>query len=156
MATYSSIPAYTNSSFLKGFWVRRIGWLYAITSGITIFLMLLTPRLIKRFGNKNILIALVGLSILSVIPLAFPTLKSYPQFDSFRNLYCFGLFNSIYLRCLFRKCFWRQRDRSYSWTIYDRLQFRLASLPTLSNLSRSGVVITWFMGSPALLSFPSC
>lgn len=76
MAAYSSIPAYTNSSFLKGFLGEEgIGWLYALTSFITIILMLVTPRLIKRFGNRNVLISLITLSLLSVIPLAFPTLK---------------------------------------------------------------------------------
>lgn len=76
MAAYSSIPAYVNSSFLKGFLGEEgIGWLYVITSAITIVLMLIAPNLIKRFGNKNVLIGFIGLSILSVIPLAFPTLK---------------------------------------------------------------------------------
>lgn len=76
MAAYSSIPAYVNSSFLKGFLGEEgIGWLYALTSFITIILMIIAPNLIKRFGNRNVLIALASLSLLSVIPLAFPTLK---------------------------------------------------------------------------------
>ncbi|MFA6254272.1 MAG: MFS transporter [Candidatus Paceibacterota bacterium] len=76
MAAYSSIPAYVNSSFLTKFLSEQgIGWLYAITSFITIILMLVMPRLIRRFGNKNILIWSVGLGIISIIPLAFPTPK---------------------------------------------------------------------------------
>jgi MFS family permease len=76
MAAYSSIPAYINSSFLAKFLGEKgIGLLYAITSFITIALMLVTPRLIKRFGNKNVLLGFVGLSIVSVLPLAYPTLK---------------------------------------------------------------------------------
>jgi MFS family permease len=76
MAAYSSIPAYVNSSFLKNFANEEgIGWLYAIASLVTIGLMLVAPRLIGRFGNRKMLIFFTGLSLLSVIPLAFPTPK---------------------------------------------------------------------------------
>ncbi len=84
MAANSSIPAYINSSFLKGFLGEEgIGAFYAMTSLITISLMLAAPRLIKRFGNKNILISLVCLSFLAVIPLAFPTLKVIHSLTAF-------------------------------------------------------------------------
>ena len=76
MASYTAIPAYLNSSFLKNFLGEKgIGWLYIITSFVTIILMIITPRLIRRWGNKNVLIGFISLSILSVIPLAYPTLK---------------------------------------------------------------------------------
>ncbi len=84
VAAYSSIPAYVNSSFLTKFLSEEgIGWLYAITSFITIVLMLLTPRLIRRFGNKNILAWYTGLSILAIIPLAYPTQKVIPILTAF-------------------------------------------------------------------------
>jgi MFS family permease len=76
VAAYSSLPAYINSSFLTKFLSEEgIGWLYAVTSLITITLMLIAPRLIRKFGNKSVLVSLISLSILSVIPLAYPTQK---------------------------------------------------------------------------------
>jgi len=76
VAAYSSLPAYINSSFLTKFLSEEgIGWLYAATSFIAIILMLLAPRLIRRFGSKNIFICFVGLSVLVIIPLAYPALK---------------------------------------------------------------------------------
>jgi len=73
MAAYVSLPGYINSSFLKKFTDEEgIGWLYAIASIITIILMLVTPSLIRRFGNRAILRILVALSIVSIIPLAYP------------------------------------------------------------------------------------
>ncbi len=84
MAGYSSIPAYINSSFLKSFLSEKgIGWLYAGGSLITIILMLIMPKLIRQFGNRNILIGLTSLSILSVLPLAYPALKVIPTLTAF-------------------------------------------------------------------------
>lgn len=71
MAAYSSLPAYINSSFLTTFiQEKNIGWLYAVTSIITIILMIMTPRLIARWGNKKILLYLIIFSLFSTIPLA--------------------------------------------------------------------------------------
>ncbi|MFA5000855.1 MAG: MFS transporter [Candidatus Paceibacterota bacterium] len=90
MALYSSIPAYINSSFLKSFLGEKgIGWLYSATSLITIILMLVAPWLIKRFGNKNVLVGFIGLSILSTIPLAYPTQK---VIHSIHSLTAFGIY----------------------------------------------------------------
>lgn len=76
VAAYASIPAYVNSSFLTKFLSEQgISGLYIITSIISILLMLLAPRLIQRWGSQRLLIGLTILSILSVIPLAYPTLK---------------------------------------------------------------------------------
>lgn len=84
MAAYSSLPAYINSSFLKKFISEEgIGYLYAVTSVITIILMIATPWLIKRFSNKKVLVGLVFLSLLSAIPLAFPTLKVIHSLTAF-------------------------------------------------------------------------
>jgi len=84
MALYASIPAYINSSFLKSFLGEEgIGWLYSATSFVTIILMLVAPWLIKRFGNKNVLVGFIGLSILSTIPLAYPTQKVIHSLTAF-------------------------------------------------------------------------
>lgn len=84
VATYASIPAYINSSFLKNFLGERgVGWLYAIISLITIFLMFGAPRLINRLGDKKTLLLFASLSFLSIIPLSFPSLKTIPLLVAF-------------------------------------------------------------------------
>lgn len=71
MATYSSLPAYINSSFLSDFFAEeKVGWIYALGSIITIILMALAPQLIYRLGNRRFLLWLTSLSIISLIPLA--------------------------------------------------------------------------------------
>ena len=57
---------------------QGIGWIYAVTSFVTIVLMLMMPRLIRRFGNLKVLNWLTILSILAVIPLV-PALLPWPQ-----------------------------------------------------------------------------
>jgi len=72
-AFYVSIPAYINSSFLKNFLGEKgIGWFYALASFITIVLMVISPRLIRRFGNVPLLAWSVLLSLVVIVPLAFP------------------------------------------------------------------------------------
>lgn len=89
MATYSSLPAYVNSSFLKKFVSEEgIGWVYAGASVITIILMLLTPWLIKRYGNRQVLIWFTSLSLASIVwlllsPLASPAQKVIHSLTAF-------------------------------------------------------------------------
>lgn len=79
MATYSSLPAYINSSFLATFLPEKnIGWLYAITSIVTIVMMISLPRLISIWGNKKILLILGCLSFLSLIPLTLTAFNYQP------------------------------------------------------------------------------
>ncbi|HRZ30633.1 MAG TPA: MFS transporter [Candidatus Paceibacterota bacterium] len=79
MATYSSLPAYINSSFLATFLSEEnIGWLYATTSIVTIIMMISLPRLISSWGNKKILLILSCLSFLSLIPLALTAFSYQP------------------------------------------------------------------------------
>lgn len=73
MAAYSSLPAYVNSSFLSTYIPEtKIGFLYAFTSTITIILIIFTPRMIGRWGNKKVLLCLSIFSLFSIIPLTFP------------------------------------------------------------------------------------
>lgn len=71
MASYSSLPAYINSSFLREFFSEdRIGFIYGFGAIITIILMAIAPQLIRRLGNRRFLLLLTSLSIISLAPLA--------------------------------------------------------------------------------------
>lgn len=91
MAAYASLPGYINSSFLTTFISEgNIGWLYALASIITVGLMVITPKLIDRWGNRQVLLWLTVLSLLSIIPIAGPIFGYSPNI--YLILTAFGLY----------------------------------------------------------------
>ncbi len=80
MAAYTSLPGYINSSFLTTFIPEDyIGWLYALASIVTVALMVITPKLINRWGNRQVLLWLTVLSLVSIVPLAGPIFSYTPN-----------------------------------------------------------------------------
>lgn len=71
VAIYSSLPAYINSSFLKNFFSEdRIGYVYALSSVLAIIFMTQIPGLIKRLGNRRVMIYLASFGFISLLLLS--------------------------------------------------------------------------------------
>jgi MFS family permease len=71
MNLHVALPTYINSTFLSEF-LREglVGIVYTIGSVLAVILLILLPRLLKKYGNFNMALLVFSLEILSVIALA--------------------------------------------------------------------------------------
>ncbi len=67
-----ALPAYINSSFMSGITTEKlVGWIYMISSLLTIVAFLVVPRLVHKVGNYYTTMGFVLLNIIALLGLAF-------------------------------------------------------------------------------------